>query len=87
MELNVHRDHKAYYGQVIGFGYKVSKHFALSPQKRGGLLGTGTAGGGGGGGGRKCEWLDRVHRPGRPRRPWTAGRTTKVLRQCPLAIA
>ena len=30
--------------------------------------------------------LDCVHRPGRPRRPWTAARTVEVLRQCPLAI-
>ena len=29
----------------------------------------------------------RPRRPGRPRRPWTAARTTKMLRQCPLAIA
>ena len=42
---------------------------------------------GGGRGGRKCEWLDRAHRTGRPRRPWTAARTTKMLRRCPLAIA
>ena len=28
-----------------------------------------------------------AHRPGRPRRPWTAARTMEVLRRCPLAIA
>ena len=35
------------------------------------------------------EWrLDRVHRPGRPRRPWTAAtRITEMLGRCPLAIA
>ena len=42
-------------------------HFALRPQNRGGLLGTGTAGGGGGvgGGGEGTkEWrLDRGYRP------------------------
>ena len=31
------------------------------------------------------EWrLNRRHQPGRPRMPWTAARTTKMLRQCPL---
>ena len=34
----------------------------------------------GGGRGRESEFrLDRAHRPGRPRRPWTAARTMEVL--------
>ena len=34
------------------------------------------------------EWrLECALRPGRPRRPWTAARTTNMLRQCPLVIA
>ena len=59
-----------------------SDHFALRPQKRGGLLGTGT-----GGRGRKSEgsFADTARK--RPERPWTAARTTEVLRRCPLAIA
>ena len=53
---------------------KVSKHFALRPQQRGGLLGTRTEGNG------EKEWrLDRALRTGRPRRPWTAARTTKGI--------
>ena len=33
------------------------------------------------------EWrLNCTHWPGRLRRPWTATRTTKMLRQCPLAF-
>ena len=46
---------------------KVSKHVALHPQKRDGLLGTGEGVCvcvGGGGGERKSEWLDRTLRPG-----------------------
>ena len=31
--------------------------------------------------------LESRHQPGRPRMPWTAARTTKMLKQCPLAIA
>ena len=42
------------------------------------------AGGGGGEGGGS---EDRVHRPRRQRRPWTAARTMEVLKRCPLAIA
>ena len=45
--------------QVNVFLQQVSKHVALCPQKRGGLVGIGT-GGGGGGGRRKSEWLDRA---------------------------
>ena len=43
----------------------VSKYFVLRPQRRGGLLGTGTEGRE-----RKNEGAN-AHRPGRPRRPWT----------------
>ena len=43
--------------------------------------------GGGGGQGRDGWRLYCMHRPGRPRRPWTAARTVEVLRRCPLAIA
>ena len=39
-------------------------------------------------GGGEREWrLDRVHRPERPRRPWTAARTMEVLRRCLPALA
>ena len=61
-----------------------SDHFALRPQKRGGLLGTGT--GGGGGGTKECR-LDRGYRPKKTESPWTAARTMEVLRRCPLASA
>ena len=57
---------------------KVTRHFALRPQKRGCLLGTGTGEGGGG-------EDERVRET--PERPWTAARTMEVLRRCPLAIA
>ena len=57
-------------------------HFALRPQKRGGLLGTGT-----GGMGRKSEGSTADTARKRPERPWTAARTMEVLRRCPLAIA
>ena len=40
-----------------------------------------------GGKGAKERRLDPAHRPGRPRRPWTAARTMEELRLCPLAIA
>ena len=61
-------------------------HFALRPQKRGCLLGTGT-GGGGGGEGRKTEGSTADTARKRPEKPWTAARTMEVLRRCPLAIA
>ena len=33
------------------------------------------------------EWrLESKCQPGRPRMPWTAARTTKMLRQCPLTV-
>ena len=56
---------------------------ALRPQRRVGLLGTGT------------EWEGDERVKGstadtarkRPERPWTAARTMEVLRRCPLAIA
>ena len=44
-------------------------------------------GGGGGGGGRKSEGSKVDTARKRPERPWTAARTTEVLRRCPLAIA
>ena len=55
----------------------------FSPQRRVGLLGTGT------------EWEGDKRVKGstaetarkRPERPWTAARTMEVLRRCPLAIA
>ena len=58
-------------------------HVALRPQRRDGLLGTGT------------EWEGDERVKGstaetgrkRPERPWTAARTMEVLRRCPLAIA
>ena len=55
-------------------------HFALRPQKRGGLLGTGT-------GRQKSEGstADTVRK--RSERPWTAARTMELLRRCPLASA
>ena len=56
-------------------------HFALRPQKRGGLLGTG------GGRGRKSEGSTADTAQKRPERLWTTARTMEVLRQCPLAIA
>ena len=61
------------------------EHFALHPQKRGCLLGTGT-GVGGGGGGRKSEGSTADTARKRPERPWTAARTMEVLRRCPLII-
>ena len=58
-------------------------HSALHPQKRDGLLGTGTGSG--------REWksqgstMDTAQK--RPERLWTTTRTLEVLRRCPLAIA
>ena len=64
-------------------------HFALRPQKRDGLLGTGTRGGGRGYGGgvgeSEASTADTARK--RPERRWTSARTTEVLRRCPLAIA
>ena len=40
-----------------------------------------------GGGGRKSEGSTADTARKRPERPWTAARTTRVLRRCPLAIA
>ena len=65
----------------------VLDHFALRPQKRGGLFGTGTGGGGGGGGGRKSEGSTADTARKRPERPWTAARTMEVLKRFPVAIA
>ena len=51
------------------------------------LIGGGGMREAGGGGGTK-EWrLDREYRPKKTERPWTAVKTTEVLRRCPLAIA
>ena len=58
-------------------------HFALHPQKRDGLLGTGT----GGGRGRKNEGSTADTARKRQERPWTAARTVEMLRRYPLAIA
>ena len=69
---------------------KVRVHFALRPQKRDGLLRTGTGGGGGGGrggGGGSSEGSTADTAPKRPERPCTAARTMEVLRRCPFAIA
>ena len=69
--------------------YKLSVfflHVAVRPQKRRCLLGMGV-GAGGGGGGRKSEGSTTDTARKRPERPWTAARTTEVLRRCPLAIA
>ena len=59
-------------------------HFALRPQKRGDLLGTGT---GGGEGDERVTARPRIPPEKRPERPWTAARTMEELRRCPLAIA
>ena len=56
---------------------------ALRPQRRVGLLGTGTEWEGGEG--VKGSTAETARK--RPERPWTAARTTEVLRRCPLAIA
>ena len=68
---------------LLPSAWLVLDHFALRPQKRGGLLGTGT----GGGRGRESEGstVDTARKG--PERPWTAARTMEVLRRCPLAIA
>ena len=51
------------------------------------FIGDGGRGGGeGGGGGGGVKARPRIP-PERPERPWTAARTTEVLRRCPLAIA
>ena len=68
--------------QCVEFGIDLD-HIALRPQKRGGLLGTGTEGGGG----RKSEGSTADTARKRPERPWTAAKTMEVLRRCPLAIA
>ena len=57
-------------------------HFALRPQKRGGLLGTGTRERRG----RKSEGSTADTARKRPERPWTAARTMEVLRRYPFAI-
>ena len=72
-------------GSLLGKKHhmRIVVHFALRPQKRGGLLGTGT----GGERGRKSEGSTAETARKRPERPWTAARTMEVLRRCPLAIA
>ena len=57
-------------------------HVALRPQKRDGLLGTGTVGRG-----QKSEGSTADTAQKSPERPWTAPRTVEVLRRCPFAIA
>ena len=56
---------------------------ALRPQRRVGLLGTGT----GWEGGERVKGSTAETARKRPERPWTASRTMEVLRRCPLAIA
>ena len=56
---------------------------ALRPQRRVGLLGTGTEWEGG----ERVKGLTAETARKRPERPWTAARTMEVLRRCPLAIA
>ena len=58
-------------------------HFALRPQKRGGLLGTGT----GWEGDERVKARPRIPPEKDRRPPWTAARTMEVLRRCPLAIS
>ena len=66
-------------------------HFALRPQKRGGLLGTGTVGGGGGGGGGGEDQRVKTRSRIPPEEDWRnrgpPPRTMEVLRRCPIAIA
>ena len=64
---------------ILLCGFSVD-HFALHPQKRGGLLGTG-------GMGRKSEGLTADATRKRPERLWTTARTMEVLRRCPLTTA
>ena len=56
---------------------------ALRPQRRAGLLGTGTEWEGG----ERVKGSTAKTARKRPKRPWTAARTMEVLRRCPLAIA
>ena len=56
---------------------------ALRPQRRVGLLGTGTEWEGG----ERVIGSTAETARKRPERPWTAARTMEVLRRCPLAIA
>ena len=56
---------------------------ALRPQRRVGLLGTGTEWEGG----ERVKGSTAETARKRPERPWTAARTIEVLRRCPLAIA
>ena len=56
---------------------------ALRPQRRVGLLGTGTEWEGG----ERVKGSTAETARKRPERPWTAARTMEVLRRCSLAIA
>ena len=56
---------------------------ALRPQRRVGLLGTGTKWEGG----ERVKGSPAETARKRPERQWTAARTMEVLRRCPLAIA
>ena len=58
---------------------------ALRPQRRVGLLGTGTGTEWEGGERVKGSTAETARK--RPERPWTAAKTVEVLRRCPLAIA
>ena len=84
MVLNVHRNHKVLLGTGRGGRWRYAAaegrpnyvdHFALRPQKRGGLLGTGT-GGVGGGEDERVKARPRIP----PERDWTAARTMEVLK-------
>ena len=56
---------------------------ALRPQRRVGILGTGTEWEGG----ERVKGSTAETARKRPERPWTAARTMEMLRRCPLAIA
>ena len=94
MMLYVHRNHRAYLGrgartatstftQLLGSVVVVWFSVALRPQRRVGLLGTGTEWEGG----ERVKGSTAETARKRPERPWTAAWTMEVLRRCPLAIA
>ena len=78
--FNVIRCKKAYEGQYV---WILRFSVALRPQRRVGLLGTGTEWEGG----ERVKGSTAETARKRPERPWTAARTMEVLRRCPLAIA
>ena len=67
----------SWYSRLVWFSV------ALRPQRRVGLLGTGTEWEGG----ERVKVSTAETARKRPERPWTAARTMEVLRRCPLAIA